>query len=211
MRKVLAALAATAAVFAGSAALAPAALAASYDTYGCSGLLVYAIPAGDQVTVHTPSGKYVSGIPAPGDCYFGDWGGGGDSYGFQDPNYMWSTIGIDGPNGGGGVLSYDSAGGNIVEIISCGVPGLRSILDEYAAHGYKVINLCNLDAPVPVLQQVGVPASGSCADVSDVYDWVGVTGGWSKSWAQWINDGKGGEVCTRELVYSPSAGAWIAQ
>ncbi len=24
-------------------------------------------------------------------------------------------------------------------------------------------------------------------------------GGWSKSWAEWINDGKGGAVCTREL------------
>lgn len=61
--------------------------------------------------------------------------------------------------------------------------------------------------PVPApqahdyLQQVGVPASGSCADVPT---WVGhlpgfPVGGWSKSWALWINDGKGGPVCTREV------------
>ncbi len=51
------------------------------------------------------------------------------------------------------------------------------------------------------IQQVGVPASGDCADVDpSVGHYPGAPiGGWSKSWAQWINDGKGGEVCTREL------------
>ena len=51
------------------------------------------------------------------------------------------------------------------------------------------------------IQQVGVPASGSCDDVSStVGHWVGAPiGGWSLSWAQWINDGQGGPVCTREL------------
>ena len=51
------------------------------------------------------------------------------------------------------------------------------------------------------VQQVGVPASGSCDDVSStVGHWVGAPiGGWSLSWAQWINDGQGGPVCTREL------------
>ena len=44
------------------------------------------------------------------------------------------------------------------------------------------------------LQQVGVPASGDCADVpADVGHYPGFPiGGWSKSWAMWINDGKGG-------------------
>lgn len=51
------------------------------------------------------------------------------------------------------------------------------------------------------IQQVGVPASGSCEDVpSTVGHWVGAPiGGWSLSWAPWINDGQGGPVCTREL------------
>jgi len=55
------------------------------------------------------------------------------------------------------------------------------------------------------LQQVGVPESGDCADVPvEVGYYPGAPiGGWSKSWAQWINDGKGGEVCTRELEELP--------
>ncbi len=51
------------------------------------------------------------------------------------------------------------------------------------------------------LQQVGVPASGDCKDVPVTvghYDGYPI-GGWSKSWAMWINDGKGGPVCTREI------------
>ena len=54
-------------------------------------------------------------------------------------------------------------------------------------------------------QQVGVPASGSCADVPAwVGHWSGYPiGGWSKSWAQWINGGRGGSVCTREVEERP--------
>lgn len=55
------------------------------------------------------------------------------------------------------------------------------------------------------LQQVGVPASGDCADVNpSVGHYPGFpVGGWSKSWAWWINDGTGGAVCTRELDERP--------
>jgi hypothetical protein len=56
------------------------------------------------------------------------------------------------------------------------------------------------------LQQVGVPASGKCADVPiTVGHYPGYpVGGWSKSWAWWINNGKGGPVCTRELEQTAS-------
>lgn len=55
------------------------------------------------------------------------------------------------------------------------------------------------------LQQVGVPASGNCADVPT---WVGhlpgfPIGGWGRSWAQWIYDGQGGPVCTRVVETRP--------
>jgi len=57
--------------------------------------------------------------------------------------------------------------------------------------------------PVPIigLQQVGVPASGDCADVpvSVGHDQGFPIGGWSKSWSQWINNGTGGAVCTRTV------------
>jgi hypothetical protein len=56
------------------------------------------------------------------------------------------------------------------------------------------------------LQQVGVPASGDCADVpASVGHYPGFPiGGWSKSWAWWINDGAGGPVCTREVEELPN-------
>jgi len=58
-------------------------------------------------------------------------------------------------------------------------------------------------APAPVLQQFGRPDVGSCDDVAPgTLDWSGVTsGGWSESWAQWVNNGNGGAVCTRTLTY----------
>lgn len=65
--------------------------------------------------------------------------------------------------------------------------------------------------PSDLLQQTGVPASGSCADVTDTAFRYGtsVSGGWGKSWANWINPGIGGAVCTRTLRYSNSLSAWV--
>ncbi len=61
--------------------------------------------------------------------------------------------------------------------------------------------------PVIGLQQVGVPASGDCADVpvSVGHDQGFPIGGWSKSWANWINNGAGGAVCTRTVEEIPNA------
>ena len=60
--------------------------------------------------------------------------------------------------------------------------------------------------PVVGLQQVGVPASGDCADVpvSVGHDQGFPIGGWSKSWANWINNGTGGAVCTRTVEEVPN-------
>ena len=60
--------------------------------------------------------------------------------------------------------------------------------------------------PVVGLQQVGVPASGDCADVpvSVGHDQGFPIGGWSKSWANWINNGTGGPVCTRTVEEIPN-------
>ncbi|HEY7822433.1 MAG TPA: hypothetical protein VIG24_06360 [Acidimicrobiia bacterium] len=65
-------------------------------------------------------------------------------------------------------------------------------------------------APAPLIQQIGVPESGTCDEAaSDNLNWSGVaSGGWGESWAQWINDGDGGFVCTRTLVYNTSQAAW---
>lgn len=65
--------------------------------------------------------------------------------------------------------------------------------------------------PSPVVQQFGKPASGTCdAAAPASLNWSGVaSGGWGESWAQWMNSGKGGAVCTRTLVYSTSQSRWI--
>jgi len=63
--------------------------------------------------------------------------------------------------------------------------------------------------PPDVLQQVGVPSSGQCVDVDDSdASFLGYGGGWSKTWAEWINQGTGGEVCTRTLSYHAGTGQW---
>ena len=69
-------------------------------------------------------------------------------------------------------------------------------------------------APPPdQVQQVGIPRSGSCADVDDSLLAYGtnLTGGWTASWAGWANDGRGGAVCTRTLHYSDPSSGWTVQ
>ena len=65
--------------------------------------------------------------------------------------------------------------------------------------------------PAPITQQFGLPFSGACNDSQPQgLNWAGVPdGGWSDSYAMWMNGGAGGFVCTRELIYSPSVGGWI--
>lgn len=65
-------------------------------------------------------------------------------------------------------------------------------------------------SPTPVVQQFGKPTSGTCDAAQPAgLSWAGVlTGGWGESWAEWMNGGKGGAVCTRTLVYSDSLGTW---
>lgn len=68
-------------------------------------------------------------------------------------------------------------------------------------------------APAPVVQEFGLPASGTCdAAASEDLNWAGVaSGGWGVSWAQWMNGGTGGPVCTRTLFYDTTAASWAVQ
>lgn len=69
----------------------------------------------------------------------------------------------------------------------------------------------NNEPPPPVIQQFGHPAAGTCDEAQPPgLDWSGVaSGGWHVSWAQWMNDGNGGAVCTRTLYYSTSQNKWV--
>jgi len=64
--------------------------------------------------------------------------------------------------------------------------------------------------PAPLIQQFPRSVTGTCDEAaSEDLNWSGVaSGGWSQSWSQWINEGDGGSVCTRMLVYNTSTSAW---
>jgi len=64
--------------------------------------------------------------------------------------------------------------------------------------------------PMPVIQQFGLPASGNCEDgVTEAMNWSGIgMDGWGISWAQWMNLGAGGAVCTRTVMYDSSSAKW---
>ncbi|MDO8732048.1 MAG: hypothetical protein Q7L55_05680 [Actinomycetota bacterium] len=66
--------------------------------------------------------------------------------------------------------------------------------------------------PNAVLQQVGVPSVGGCdAIFNPALNLANVAfGGWGLSWAQWINNGTGGQVCSRLLVFDASAVDWYS-
>jgi len=66
-------------------------------------------------------------------------------------------------------------------------------------------------APAAVIQQFGLPASGNCEDgATEAMNWSGIpNGGWGISWARWMNDGAGGAVCTRTVVYDTSSAKWV--
>ena len=61
-----------------------------------------------------------------------------------------------------------------------------------------------------VLQQIPVDGTEECTKIDrPELDWAGVpSGGWGLSWAEWVNERRGGVVCTRTLRYWQSPGRW---
>lgn len=150
----------------------------------------------------------------------------------QGSNNLWSSDIWSGPNAVTTVSALQSGPAPFLD--SNGDPlGNTTIDGASAASGYDlttgmgVPNFSTLAAllieaqtvtydpqgPDPVLQQVPVPDSRSCADVDDSsYNWGGAgSGGWAQSWAQWADAGRGGPVCTRTLIYNASFGIWVVQ
>jgi hypothetical protein len=100
-----------------------------------------------------------------------------------------------------------------------GLGATSASIREYVTGDSHTIAMSIVPEPVPVpvvighdyIQQVGVPPSGECIDVpSPAAHWPGFPfGGWSKSWAQWINGGTGGAVCTREIRFDPNSFEYV--
>jgi hypothetical protein len=68
----------------------------------------------------------------------------------------------------------------------------------------------NRTPPPDLLQEVGLPSSGTCDAIDDkALNWGGVpSGGWTKSWAQWAVPVTGGGVCVRTLFFNTHTYMW---
>ena len=112
--------------------------------------------------------------------------------------YYWSA-GTPAYSGGGGLTDSGSGWHGSSSINSFNFRTYVS--QEGGAH-----------SPTPLLQQFGRPAQGTCeASAPFSLNWGGAgSGGWGESWAQWVNGGAGGQVCTRTLVFDIAQGKWTA-
>lgn len=137
-------------------------------------------------------------------------GAGGGGYGGGAGGLSGGT---SGGGGGGGSMGAGTSTTIATAVYgSACVTGVNTGTTRLGVSGYVVITPGDIPNPVSVaetlhpdiLQQVGIPESMTCAAFrDDSLNWSGVSGeGWSTSWAQWVNDGKGGAVCTRTLVYT---------
>lgn len=121
------------------------------------------------------------------------------------------TIAQGGPSA---VISYGSSNGTLSVTSTSACNGLTSssinVTISAGGGGGGSSSSSSTTPPAPVLQQFAKPASGTCDDSAPLtLNWAGVaSGGWGESWAQWVNGGAGGAVCTRSLSYNQSAGAW---
>jgi hypothetical protein len=87
-------------------------------------------------------------------------------------------------------------------------PGFDDAID---ANGNGIPDGCEGSrGPSPVIQAFGKPAAGTCDDAAPKgLNWAGApSGGWTESWARWMNDGQGGGVCTRTLSFTTGTGRW---
>jgi hypothetical protein len=120
-------------------------------------------------------------------------------------------------DGGTSFTNYTTAeglGGNFVDgvyavgstIYAATSGGLSIYAASGGGSGSQAENL-----PAPVMQQFGKVTSGACDAVApESLNWSGVaSGGWTQSWAKWVNRGTGGAVCTRTLIYSSSQSRWV--
>ncbi len=165
-------------------------------------------------------------------------GGGGGGAGFGGGGGGSSGGGGGGYGGGGGAANCSSggagaAGGSHASASLTGQPGTTFAPATNGAsgtgpssiggHGSVVITTLDISAPtssiaiLPLpqvpdqIQQIGRPSAGCATFVSDTsVNWTGIAGnGWGSSWAQWMNNGKGGDVCVRMLGYTVSTSKWF--
>lgn len=127
-------------------------------------------------------------------------GGAGGSY--ANPSFLIGTAVFAPASGSAGQGGAGAALGSGV-LGSAGTAGSITLIFRYVADP-AVAQAVLL--PAAQLQQIPMPASGSCSDIDEsTLDWgSSVTGGWSQSWAEWAN----GAVCTRTFTYDAATSSW---
>lgn len=120
------------------------------------------------------------------------------------------TVGLDVPS----TVTYTGTvvGGARVEIRDSGAGGVIEAWDVTVV-STPTPSLVESGPDMAHIQQFARPVTGTCdAAQPEGLDWGGAdSGGWDDSWAQWMNKGTGGLVCTRVLTYSNSLGHWVVQ
>jgi len=91
-------------------------------------------------------------------------------------------------------------------------------LDNYLLNEAVTVSRCGsgggADAfgRAEILQQVSLPASGTCDITNTSHNWGGApSGGWSRSWAEWAIPTTGGGVCTRTLYFDGGLGHYAVR
>ena len=203
-----------------AAATGPASAATVNVTIDCLGPVSVSANPGDQIVL-----EMTSDCPAYGvDGHFGGfvkslptWG-----FGFLDldsaANYdvdhsqLWFWQ-VQSDGSGTTTATTTLLASNSVADLSTGetigYAGISGLTEFYITYAGTRAAEAEPDLGLPdVLQQLPMPATGSCADMGpEAALWaVDSPGGWSRSWAEWAN----GPVCTRTLHYDTSSRAWVA-
>ena len=98
-----------------------------------------------------------------------------------------------------------------------GVTQVLYLMHNYTTVASYTVNITSAQSsdsastpPDPIMQQFGQVLGRSCEQSAPTeLNWSDVAaGGWGQSWAQWMNNGSGGAVCTRTLIYEVDLGAW---
>jgi hypothetical protein len=212
MRRTVATVAVTAALAASTLLGAAPANASGHTIYGCTGgTTLYLLPIGSTLTVLTPGG-YTGGTPVDDQCYFGktDTKGNATTTHNADQTQTYLTV-FDDESAAMTSTRSLTVRTTMSEIVSCDYFDLAALRETAQREGFTIVSMCDEadNSPRPALQQVPPAADGTCADSGAALNWSGVAGtGWTKSWAEWINGGTGGNVCTRTLRYSSALAGW---
>ena len=191
-------------------------------TVGSSPGAIAINPSGSRIFVLRPAAKTLSAIDSGGNIV-------AVTSLAETPRYI--ALSNDGQyvlvaTDEGSLIVLDSSGTQVLKTLSLG--GTPSGMVVSKSGNFAAVSLSSTDQvaivslpltyaavvlPPDILQSVGLPASGNCVGIDDKdLNWAGATsGGWSASWAQWINAGKGGAVCNRFLALNPTTNNWFTR